>query len=144
MPPEFRNYDPANVILSFRGVQITGFMDGTFVNATRNTDSFSMSVGALGDVTRVRSRDRTGRITFTVHKESPINDTLSAFLQGDEASGGGYGTATIQDLNGTTLLEAANSWLARQPDWEAAVDASGIEWMIDCETLTGVLGGALT
>lgn len=143
MPLEFKNYDPANTILSFKGTQIVGFMTGTFITATRDTDSFSKAKGALGDTTRVRNRDRSGRVTFSVMRENPINDVLSNYLRLDELFGNGYGTLTLQDINGTTLLEAGNAWLVRQPDWESATEASAVEWMIDCDELVGVLGGAV-
>ena len=55
---DFKNYDPGKIVVVFRGILISGYAEGTFVNAERNEDSFEVSVGAGGDVTRVRKRNR--------------------------------------------------------------------------------------
>lgn len=140
--PIFRTFDPADTIITFKAFQLFGFQDGVHIATTRNQDSYAIRPGALGDVTRIRMRDRTGRVTVTVMKESPVNDLLSAIHVADELNNSGVGTLAIQSLNTTTILEAPNAWIVRLPDFENATEASGVEWLFDCDVLAGVHGGA--
>ena len=139
----FHNYDPGRVIVTFRGILIQGFADGTFVNAERTEDAFAKVVGASGDVTRVRSRDRSGEVTLTLQAASPTNDLLSAVAQIDESTGLGYGPLLIKDLNGNTLLLAEQAWIRKAPAVEFGTDASNREWVFDCAALDMTVGGAV-
>lgn len=140
----FSNYDPGRVVASFRGIPFLAYMDGTFISAERTNDAFSMQVGAGGDVTRVRSRDLTGSVTFTLQAASPTNDLLSAVAAEDELFGTGYGALMIKDLNGNTLLEAPTAWIRKLPTTEFSDEASGREWVLDCSELIMFVGGAIT
>lgn len=139
----FKNYDPGQVVASFKGIQLLGFMDGTFISAERAEDAFEMAVGAQGDVTRVRNRNRTGTVTVTLQAASPANDLLSAQAALDELAGVGYGPLLVKDLNGTTVLEAPIAWLKKVPTVEFGDEASGREWMFDCSELIMAVGGAI-
>lgn len=139
----FKQYDPDLIAMSFRGIPMFGIMSGTFVSAERAEDAFSMDVGAAGDVTRVRSRNRTGTVKFTLKAESPINDLLSAVALEDELFGTGLGTLFIENLNGTTALVAPIAWIQKMPTVEYATEASGREWTIACESLEMFVGGAI-
>lgn len=141
--PDFKNYDPARVVVTFAGIPIRGYAEGTFVSLERDEDSFEKSVGAQGDVTRVRKRNRAGRATITLQQASPTNDELSARVLLDEQTGAGYGPLMVKDLNGTTLASAAVAWLVRPSSVSFADSAEGREWMIDCAELTLTVGGSL-
>lgn len=139
-----KNYDPALVIVTFRGILIQGYADGTFVTVARDEDTFSKSTGAGGDTVRVRNRNRNGSITITLQAESPTNDLLSAIAALDEASGLGTGPAQMKNLNGSSLCSSAQGWLVRPSDSEYAKDAGQREWKIDCHDLKMTVGGATT
>jgi hypothetical protein len=136
-----QNYDPKRVVVTFKGVRLTGYMSGTFVSAERETQSFSKVVGAGGDVVRVRSRNRSGTATVTLQASSPSNDVLSGFLLEDELLGTGTGPLMVKDLNGTTILEAPEAWIQKPPDVEFGDDESSREWMFDCDELIEYVGG---
>lgn len=139
----FTNYDPARVVFTFSGILVQGFMEGTFISVERAEDAFTPSVGAAGDVTRVRNRNRTGSITVTLQAASPSNDQLSTIARIDELFGQGVKPSMVKDLNGTTLIQASNSWIRKIPQWQAAKDASGVEWVFDCAELNMHVGGSL-
>lgn len=139
----FKNYDPGRVVMSFRGIPVRGVMDGTFISVARAEDSFEMAVGAQGDVTRVRNRNRAGRVTLTLQQASPSNDLLSAVAVQDELFGLGFGPLMIKDLNGTTLVMAGVAWIVRPSDIEFADAATGREWMFDCAELVMSVGGSV-
>lgn len=139
----FRNYDPERIVVTFRGVLVAGFASGSFVTIERTEDAFALTVGAQGDVTRVRSRNRSGSVTLALQAAAPANDSLSAIAAQDEAFGTGYGPLMIKDLNGTTLAQAAVAWVRKLPAVEFAAEASDRSWVLDCAELELAVGGAV-
>lgn len=139
----FNNYDPGRIAGNWKGIPFLGYMDGTFVTAERSEDAFSKSVGAQGDVTRVRSHNRTGTVTIVLQAASPTNDLLSAQAQLDELTGLGYGPLQVTDLNGATLVLAAVAWIKKAPSIEFSTEASGREWVFECADLDMNAGGAI-
>ena len=138
-----RNYDPGRVVVTFNGVRLVGYQDGTFVSAERAEDGFTMQVGSGGDVTRTRNRNKTGTITLTLQQASPSNDVLSNFAELDEALGLSFGSIMIKDLQGTTLCEAADAWIKKFPTVEYAKESGPRVWMFDCAELFIYAGGQI-
>lgn len=137
----FKNYDPGQIVVVFNGVQLQGYGPDTFVKASRDEDAFTEQVGANGDVVRVRNRNRMGKVVVTLQDGSPSNDLLSTFAQTDERTGLGYGALMIKDLNGTTLIQAANAWVKKVADLEYAKAAGVNEWTLAAAELEVFLGG---
>lgn len=131
----FKNYDPQSHILNFAGFDISGFADGTFISIERAEDAYSMAVGSTGDVTRVRSRNRTGSVTITLQQSMPVNELLSAQALKDEADNTGAGDLLIKDSNGTLVARAEVAWIKKLPKIDRAKEQSNIEWVIDCADL---------
>lgn len=143
MPPTHHNYSPANILVSFRGVNITGFADGTFVNAARNEDSYSLVAGSHGDSVFVRNLNRTGLVTLTLMQSSPSNDFLSSQIAADELFGLGEGPLFIKDLNGNTLVEDQNARLMKPADSPFGKDLENREWQFGCPQMSIFTGGAI-
>jgi hypothetical protein len=140
---QFRQYDPGQIVINVAGIDVVAVADGTFVNAERAEDAFSMKVGAGGDVTRVRSRNRTGSVTLTLQAASPTNDLFSALALDDELFGTGTGPLLVKDLYGNTLISAETAWIRKLPAVEMADEASNREWVIDCAELIMLVGGSV-
>ena len=139
-----KTYDPKKIILTFRGILVRGYAGGTFINVNREADGFTKSVGASGDVTRVRSNDRSGTVAVTLQAESPANDALSAVAIADELTGDQTGALLLKDLNGTTLIRAEAAWIRKFPEFEYADEGGNREWMFDCAELEMLVGGNTT
>jgi len=130
-----RTFDPSKVTVSVGGVNIGGFADGTFISAERTTESFTKTAGADGDITRVRSVDKSGEITITLAQTSPSNKTLSDFVRDDENEGKGVVALLIKDTSGDTVLEAAFAWVRMPPPVAFGKEIETREWIIDCADL---------
>ncbi len=137
----FRTYNPALVVVSFQGVNITGFMDGTFVEAERDEDAFTKAVGATGDVARTRNLNKGGKITVTLMATAGANDMLAAMLAIDEGIGIGYGPFQIKDLSGTMQCFSAQTWIQKSPKIERAKESGSCVWVFDCAELEIFAGG---
>ncbi len=141
-------YSPQLSILVFGGHKIGGFADGSMIEVERSEDAYSMNVGAKGDVARVHSLNRTGMITVHLQQSSPSNDFLSAIaLLDDPESGGapGRGVRSIlyQELNGTTIANAASAWIKKIPKIDRAKEFSGVDWIFECAFLRKHVGSLI-
>lgn len=136
-----QQYDPGQHYAVFNGVRITGFAGGTYIKAARKTETWSDAVGAGGEVTRVRSRDERGTVTFTLMASSPTNDQLSALASQDEVTGDADGQLSIIDGSGTTVVTASQAWIVKPADVEMSVELPDREWMIACAQLEMLVGG---
>lgn len=134
-------YDPALVVLALGEVIFSGYADGSMIQAERAADSFTPHVGADGEVSRTRSRNRMGSVTVTLKQTSLTNDALSALLAADELLGTGIRPLTLRDMSGTTLLAADRAWLRKPAASEFGKDQADRQWVIDCATLSGHTGG---
>lgn len=138
-----KTYDPGQVVVNVGGRDITGFADGTFVKVERNADAFSLTIGADGEATRVKSRNRSGRFTFTLQQSSPSNDILTAVANKDEVTNTGVVPVMVKDANGTTLASAAKAWSVKKASAEFGKDASSREWIFETHQLDLTIGGNL-
>jgi len=137
----FKTYNPALVTVSFDGINVTGFMDGTFVEAERDEDTFTKHVGATGDVTRTRNLNTSGKVTITLVAASPTNDLLAIKFATDEILGFGYGSLQVKDLSGTMLCRATQAWITKPPKIERAKESGSCVWVFECADLKVFAGG---
>ena len=136
-----RTFDPNEVALIFGGVPLSGYPDGTFVSVERNEDSFSSISGADGVVSRSKSNNKTGKITFTLQATSPSNDVLSGFLATDELTNAGILPVLVKDNSGRTLCSAANAWISKPSNVSFSKEIESREWIIECADLEMFVGG---
>ncbi|MDE3837936.1 DUF3277 domain-containing protein [Bacillus methanolicus] len=66
-----RTYDPKDVTVVLDGVFITGFQEGSFVQASKDEENFSTKVSAQGEVAVAFSNNPLGTITLTLSATSP-------------------------------------------------------------------------
>lgn len=65
------SYDAKDVSVVVNGVYLTGYGEGTMVEASKDEDSFSPLVGTQGDIVRAKINNTLGTITVTLNQESP-------------------------------------------------------------------------
>ena len=138
-------YDPHMNQISIGSYPVTnGVAAGTFIKASRKTDSFKSDVGAFGDVVVSHSHDERGDIEITVQRTSSLNDFLSSLMAKHEQFGTGIVAITIKDLNGTTKVFGAECWPVKYPDVEEAVEAQNRVWKFEVAHLQIKVGGENT
>ena len=69
--PTITSYNAQDVSVTVDNVFITGFAEGTFVEAAKDEDNFDTSVGAQGDVAITEVNNTLGTITITLQHGSP-------------------------------------------------------------------------
>ncbi len=133
-------YDPARVVLTFKGHTFTGYAKGTFIKVRRNKELYTLQVGAAGDAARTKVNDKSGQIEITLMQSSPSNDFLTSVAKLDE-TGLGVGTAQLIDLNGKTLELAERAWLQKMADSEFAEEVGDRVWVLETDRLDHTVGG---
>jgi hypothetical protein len=127
--------------MNFGGSPIIGVAEGTFITVERSEDSFSTTTGSDGETLRVRNRNVSGTITFTLMQSSPSNDILSTAWQLDEKYGRGVAPFGMAELNGTTMAAGPNTWVQKPPTIERGKEASSCEWVLATDRLEMFVGG---
>ena len=136
-----KTYSPKKVSVIVAGVIMAGYAEGSFISVERSADAFTKVVGSDGEVGRVHSADRSGRITLTLQQTSESNDVLSALQIADEFSLTGKFPVIVKDNNGTSLYHGMDAWIVKSPNAEYSNSMSPREWMIDVADLTAFSGG---
>ena len=127
------HYSPEDIIFVFGGVhEVTGFVDGSFINISKDESSFNTSVTADGLPTRVRSSNSLFTISLTLHSASESNQVLSYALTLDEATKMGKFPIIIKDRLGSSLFFSPTTWIESRPDSEWSTDVTEREWMFKC------------
>lgn len=135
-------YDPAKVLITYNGVRLAGFADGTFCDVEANADDFTLAVGADGEVARSASADDSGEVKVTLLQTSAGNDYLNAQRKLDKLTKSNVaGALLVQDLSGRTLVVGVDCWLKRGAKLSFGKEIEGREWTIVCGKLDQDNGG---
>ncbi len=135
------DYDPKKVVVTFCGVPITGYANGSFIKIEPAEDGFKKHVGADGEVSRSKVNDETCNVTLTLSQTSKSNGTLSGQYQLDRKSGKGKGPLLIKDLLGATVLFAKVAWIRKQASVDFGDEINSKEWLFDTGKASFVNGG---
>ncbi len=136
-----KTYNPKDVIVTFKGLPLSGFADGTFITASRNNQSWNLSVGSDGEGVRAKSNDKSGTVELTLLQSSASNVALAGVMNADELNGSGVGQLEIIDLSGTTLVSAATAWIQQPADIEFAQEKTDRVWTFETDELFMLHGG---
>ena len=121
---------------------LTGAAPGTFISTARAVPVATMEVGADGEVTRSRSLNRTGTITWTAKHSAIANTVLSAYLIAFEAGINLTFPLSIVDINAApqTAHSGPDTWLQGWPSDERAETDGSFVWVFDTANLNIFLG----
>jgi hypothetical protein len=130
-------YNFKEVDLVFGTRKIEGFEDGTEIVVERAEDSFTEKVDVDGNVTRSRSNNTMGTITFTLSQFSEANKYLQDLMNLDERSGTGVVPAKINDKSNPSeeLAIASQAWLRKPASKSFGRESGPREWVIACADL---------
>lgn len=136
-----KTYRSSQVNISFGGVAITGYDDGTFLSIVYNNDFFTLQKGADGESLRSSSEDLSARVELTLLQGSEANDELSALFNADVIGDVGGLPFISKDNSGTTLHSATSMWIVKSPDVTRAKEGQPVTWVLETGRLLGNVGG---
>lgn len=121
-----QTYSPKLVIISFLGVNLTGFADGTFLTIAKNDDAMKLKVGADGESAVAISADESGKVTVTLLNTSPSNDFLSL-----QANLRARGPLQAKDLSGRMLSGTDDAWVSKVADVNKSKEIETTTWQFE-------------
>lgn len=136
-----KTYDPSQVVATVGGRPLAGFAPGTFIEAERAEDAYSMTVGIDGEGTRSKSNNKSGTVKFTLLSSSDSNDILSGFAAADELNNGGLVPVLIKDLSGRALIACEQAYVKKLPILGFDNEVREVEWILETDNLALFLGG---
>lgn len=136
-----KTYDPGQITVAAGADILGGFAEDSVCEVERSEASFVTHVGADGEVTRSRNRNKSGTVKVKLIRTSSSNDVLAAKLAADELDGSGVFPITVKDLLGTTLHFGQSAWVERPPPDSFEKEANEREWTIAVGELDMFPGG---
>jgi hypothetical protein len=135
-------YIPEEVVCLIGGIlPIDGFVDGTFIEITKDLMPFTSVRSTDGVVSRIYHNDQTYTINITLYSGSQSNDVLTKFWQLDEISQKGKFPLFIKDGSGSDLFFSTNTWIETVP---ALMKSNGFEprtWVLRSSQAVINIGG---
>lgn len=137
-----KTYDFKQVAVIIGGRQITGFAEGDdSVSVEQDSDAWTKTVGADGEVTRSKSNNNAGKIMVKLMKTADSNDFLMGLYNSDKLNNAGLVPAMIKDNSGRALHVAEQAWIKKLPAASYGATAGVVEWEIDVGDMVSTLGG---
>lgn len=138
-----KTVDPKNIILTVGGHIISGYADGTFISVERAEDAYAESVGADGEVVRVRSHNRLTALTVTLQQTSESNSVLSTIAQLDERANAGVVPVLLKEIDGDTVIASGKAWIKKFANVEYSKEITNREWTFTLAEGEMFVGGNL-
>lgn len=136
------HYSPEDVIVLFGGVhKLSGFVDGTFINISKDDPAFVTRVTSDGMVTRRASSSPIYSVNLTLHSGSESNEILSYALKIDELTKMAKFPLIVKDTLGSTLFFAMTAWVENLPTSDFSLSMEDREWVIKCTQASFMVGG---
>lgn len=127
-------FDPENVNVFVDNTALTGYADGSFVQAEHLEDRFTEHIGAKGEVSYAENASGAGEITVTLAATSPSIPLLNRLAQrkGENA----IVPVAIVDLNeNKTTVSGDRARIRRPATYEAGKEVSEREFVIFVENM---------
>lgn len=102
----------------------------------------TMTIGADGEVMNSLHADKSGTITVTLLKTSPVNKKLSLMYNAQSQSSASWGNNVIVVRNKVSgdISTARSCAFQKQPDHANAKVGNTVSWVFDCGKIDQLLG----
>ncbi|EDW5132066.1 TPA: DUF3277 family protein [Salmonella enterica subsp. arizonae serovar 13,22:z4,z23:-] len=112
------------------------------ITQTMGGNKNTMTIGADGEVMHSLHADKSGTITVTLLKTSPVNKKLSLAYNAQSQSSGTWGNNVIVIRNTASgdISTARSCAFQKQPDFNNAKEGGTVAWVFDCGKIDQLLG----
>lgn len=125
------SYCPEEVNVLVAGfIPITGFVDGTFINITKDVMPFTSVRTPDGTVSRMYNNDQTYTIEISLYNGSQTNDVLTKLWQIDEITQVGKFPILVKDNSGTDLFFSTTTWIEQTPSMAKSSTVDTRTWVL--------------
>lgn len=136
------SYTPEDVKVVVAGLMnLDGFIDGTFINISKDVVPFSSVRLPDGTVSRLYNNDQTYTVRITLHSGSGSNDFLTKLWYLDEITQRGKFPLMIKDLSGSDLFFSTNTWVEQPPAIVKSANVDARTWVLKSSSAVINIGG---
>ena len=125
----FGNYSFTNVNVIFGILEVQGFAEGDdVVNIVFDTEQFTDTAGAKGDVTRTQTNDNRATVTVKLLQTSQSYKDLMNLYNIDRESGANVSPLTVINKETGETFVGNNAWINKAPDIVRGQNANTVEF----------------
>lgn len=136
------NYNPDEVQVVVAGLlNLSGFVNGTFINISKDVVPFSSVRMPDGTVSRLYNNDQTYSIRISLHSGSKSNDFLTKLWQLDEITQRGKFPLFVKDMSGSDLFFSTNTWIEQLPEMNKSASVGTRTWVLKSSSAVINIGG---
>lgn len=112
------------------------------ITQTMGGNKNTMTIGVDGEVMHSLHADKSGTITVTLLKTSPVNKKLSLAYNAQSQSSATWGNNVIVIRNTASgdISTARSCAFQKQPDFNNAKEGGTVAWVFDCGKIDQLLG----
>lgn len=112
------------------------------ITQTMGGNKNTMTIGADGEVMHSLHADKSGTITVTLLKTSPVNKKLSLAYNAQSQSSATWGNNVIVIRNTASgdISTARSCAFQKQPDFNNAKEGGTVAWVFDCGKIDQLFG----
>ncbi|BBR22282.1 DUF3277 family protein [Klebsiella sp. WP3-S18-ESBL-05] len=112
------------------------------ITQTMGGNKNTMTIGADGEVMHSLHADKSGTITVTLLKTSPVNKKLSLAYNAQSQSSATWGNNVIVIRNTASgdISTARSCAFQKHPDFKNAKEGGTVAWVFDCGKIDPLLG----
>lgn len=139
---ELAHYIPAEVSVLVAGIlPLEGFVEGTFINITKDINPYTTVRTPDGTTARKYNRSFSYTVTISLYSGSKYNDLLTKLMQADELTQKGKFPLLIKDNSGTSLFFGSTCWIESPPELTFSDSFDERVWTLRCMGSTVNFGG---
>lgn len=122
---------------------VSGYMDGTFINISREVPAATLYNGADNSGARTLRSNKNATITLSLHQSSATNDILTQLYNNDQDARDNTWlfSVLIKDNSGRSIYQANQCFIGELPDSSFSTEIDTRDWTIQARNLEQKLGG---
>lgn len=129
-------YSPQDVTLIIAGYQITGWQS---ISISRTKKGFTDITGIRAKHTRIRNRDSSAILSFSLVMTVQSNEVLSYIHELDLDEGTGRLVITLKDGSGKSVFSSNEAYITGYPTATFSGQIEYRNWEIFCQTTSSFL-----
>jgi len=123
------NYSFTNVNVIYGILELQGFAEGDdVVNITFDTEQFTDTAGAKGDVTRTQTNDNRATVVVKLLQTSDSYKDLMNLYNADRETAAGVVPLTVINKETGETFVGNNAWIQKNPDIVRGQNANAVEF----------------
>lgn len=136
------NYAPDEVNVVVAGfIPLNGFVDGTFIEISKDVPPFTPNTTSDGFVSRVYNNSPVYTLKITLIAASNSNQVMDKLWKIDQITQKGKFPVIIKDQSGSDLFFSTTAWIEDPPNMVKGTTIEGNVWTLKCSQAIINFGG---